>query len=51
MYLIAHKIVEINMEETLINPKQLTESVSFDIDSMYEKALSMKTERIGEYDD
>lgn len=51
MYLIAHKIVEINMEETLINPKQLTESMCFDIDSMYEKALSMKTERVGEHND
>ena len=51
MYLVAHKIVEIDMEDSLINPKQLAESMAFDIDAMYEKALSMKVERMGVHND
>lgn len=51
MYLIAHKIVEIDMEDSLINPKQLAETMAFDIDAMYEKALSMKVERMGAHND
>lgn len=45
LYLIAHHIVIVPMEEEFINPKQLAECMTFDIDAVYEKAIAMK-ERI-----
>ena len=47
MYLVAHKIVEINMEDALIKPKQLAATMTFDINATYEKALCMMAERVG----
>ena len=42
MYLLAHKIVTVPMTEKKINPKELAESMTFDIDVAYEKAISYK---------
>lgn len=40
MYLIAHKIVRVNMEHEKLNPKQLLEQLDIDVDTLYEKALN-----------
>lgn len=40
MYLIAHKIVRVNMEHEKLNPKQLLEQLNLDVDVLYEKALN-----------
>lgn len=40
MYLIAHKIVRVNMEHEKLNPKQLLEQLDIDVDALYEKALN-----------
>lgn len=42
LYLAAHHIVTVPMEEEFINPKQLAARMAFDIDGAYEKAVSMK---------
>lgn len=42
LYLIAHHIVTVPIEEEFINPKQLAERMAFDIDGAYEKAITMK---------
>lgn len=44
LYLIAHHIVEIPLSDQFINPKQLVQSVEFDIDSVYQKAIDTRRE-------
>lgn len=40
MYLIAHKIVRVDMEHEKLNPKRLLEQLDIDVDTLYEKAIS-----------
>lgn len=40
MYLIAHKIIRVDMEHEKLNPKQLLEQLNLDVDALYEKALN-----------
>lgn len=40
MYLIAHKIVRVDMEHEKLNPKRLLEQLNIDVDALYEKALN-----------
>lgn len=47
LYLMAHHIITVPIEEEFINPKQLAEHMTFDIDGAYEKAITMK-ERLGD---
>ncbi|MGN8943782.1 TnsA endonuclease N-terminal domain-containing protein [Bariatricus sp. HCP28S3_E4] len=48
LYLIAHHIVVVSMDKEFINPKQLADSMSFDIDAVYAKTLEMRRQMIGE---
>lgn len=40
MYLIAHKIVRVDMEHEKLNPKRLLEQLNIDVDTIYEKVTS-----------
>ena len=40
MYLIAHKIVRVDMEHEKLNPKRLLEQLNIDVDTLYEKVTS-----------
>lgn len=40
MYLIAHKIVRVDMEHEKLNPKRLLEQLNIDVDTLYKKAIS-----------
>lgn len=40
MYLIAHKIVRVDMEHEKLNPKRLLEQLDIDVDTLYEKVTS-----------
>lgn len=40
MYLIAHKIVHVDMEHEKLNPKRLLEQLNIDVDTLYEKVTS-----------
>lgn len=40
MYLIAHKIIRVDMEREKLNPKRLLEQLDIDVDTLYEKAIS-----------
>lgn len=40
MYLIAHKIIRVDMEHEKLNPKRLLEQLNIDVDALYEKALN-----------
>lgn len=42
LYLAAHHIVTLPIEQEFINPKQLAASMGFDIDAVYEKTLKMR---------
>lgn len=42
LYLIAHHYYHVDMDSEFINPKALAANATFDIDAVYEKAISMK---------
>ena len=42
LYLIAHHYYHVDMDSEFINPKALVAAATFDIDAVYEKAISMK---------